>query len=325
MKPFLIMGWVLAYGLGRTAIRNVKGQRQASFIELLSGAREPVTLDEAYSQCTRLARTHYENFTVGTRFLPREVLPHVCAVYAFCRFVDDLGDEAPGERLRLLDLWEGDLKRCYDEAPHHPYMVALQNTIQTFDIPAEPFLKLIEANRIDQRQHRHPTYEDLLSYCDHSANPVGHLFLYLFGYRDQERQRLADFTCTALQLTNFWQDVRRDFEMGRIYIPQEEMERFECTEDDLASGRCTPGFRRLMAFEVQRARELFHQGMALVDRVEGIVKLDIKLFTLGGLSVLDAIQRQGYDVLRKRPVVTKGRKLWLLTKTYLGMKLARQI
>ena len=303
----------------------MKGQRQASFIELLSGAREPVTLVEAYSQCIRLARTHYENFTVGTRFLPWEVLPHVCAVYAFCRFVDDLGDEAPGERLRLLDLWEGDLKRCYNEAPHHPYMAALQNTIQTFDIPAEPFLKLIEANRIDQRQHRHPTYEDLLYYCDHSANPVGHLFLYLFGYGDQERQRLADFTCTALQLTNFWQDVRRDFGMGRIYIPQEEMERFGCTEDDLASGRSTPEFRRLMAFEVQRARELFHQGMALVDNVEGIGKLDIKLFTLGGLSVLDAIQRQEYDVLRKRPVVTKGRKLWLLTKTYLAMKLARQI
>ena len=293
-------------------------------MELLTGPRESPSLEEAYQRCVRLAREHYENFTVGTWLLPKTVLPHVCAVYAFCRMVDDLGDEAPGDRLHLLDLWEGDLERCYSGTPRHVYMVALQHTIAAYDIPREPFLKLIEANRIDQRRQRHATYQDVLHYCDHSANPVGHLFLHLFGYRDAERKRLSDFTCTALQLANFWQDVRRDLEMGRIYIPVEDMERFGVAEEDLAQGVATDAFRRLMAFQVERTRELFAQGAPLTDRVEGVARLDIRLFTLGGLSVLDAIERQGYDVLRRRPVVTKRRKAWLLAKALLGMKLARQ-
>ena len=167
--------------------------------------------------------------------------------------------------------------------------MALQHTIEAYDIPREPFLKLIEANRIDQRKQRHATYQDILHYCEHSANPVGRLFLHLFGYRDPERQRLSDFTCTALQLANFWQDVRRDFDMGRIYIPVEDMDRFGVTEEDIAKGVCTDAFRRLMAFEVERARELFALGAPLTEQVDGVARLDIRLFTLGGLSVLDAI------------------------------------
>ena len=293
-------------------------------MELLTGPRESPSLEEAYQLCVQLARSHYENFTVGTWLLPKTVLPHVCAVYAFCRTVDDLGDEAEGDRLHLLDLWQEDLERCYSGTPRNVYLIALQHTIEAYDIPREPFLKLIEANRIDQRQQRHATYKDILHYCDHSANPVGHLFLHLFGYRDAERRHLSDFTCTALQLANFWQDVDRDYRMGRIYIPAEDMEHFGVTEEDLEKGVCTDAFRRLMAFEVERTRELFAQGASLTSQVDGVARLDIRLFTLGGLSVLDAIERQSYDVLRRRPVVTKRRKAWLLAKTLLGMKLARR-
>ena len=281
----------------------------------------PVSPEEAYRLCLRLARTHYENFTVGSWLLPRDRLRDVCAIYAFCRMVDDLGDEAPGDRLRLLDLWEEDLRRCYEGTPRHPYLIALQQTIRRHDIPITPFLKLIQANRMDQTVHRYETYEQLLYYCDHSANPVGHLFLYLFGYRDEERQRLADFTCTALQLTNFWQDVRRDLEMGRVYIPMEDMERFRYSVEDLERRVVDDRFRALMRFEVERARDLFRQGLPLVDRVQGIVRLDIALFTRGGMAVLDRIARQGYDTLTRRPALSRTYKGWLLVRTLLGLLL----
>lgn len=293
----------------------------ASRPSALPAPPEVSTLEEAYALCLRLARTHYENFTVGSLLLPKEKLRHVCAIYAFCRTVDDLGDEAQGDRLALLEAWEDDLRRCYNGIPRHPYLKALQATIRAFGIPITPFLKLIEANRLDQRYSRWPTFQDLLFYCDHSANPVGHLFLYLFGYRDQERQRLADATCTALQLTNFWQDVQRDWQKGRIYIPQEDMARFAYSEEELGRGVVNDAFRRLMAFEVERTRALFRQGLPLVDKVEGIVRLDIKLFTLGGMAVLDGVERQGYDTLTRRPALSKARKAWLLAKTFFGMKL----
>ena len=149
-------------------------------------------LDQAYQACITLAQDHYENFSVVTRFVPKERLPHVAALYAYCRTVDDLGDEAEGDRLRLLDEWQADLERCYSGTPEHPYLLALQQTIRAFDIPPEPLLKLVTANRMDQRQGRYATYDDLLRYCDHSANPVGRLYLYLLGYRDEERQLLFD-------------------------------------------------------------------------------------------------------------------------------------
>ena len=281
--------------------------------------------EEAYEYCHTLARSHYENFTVASWFLPGDKRRHVYAVYAFCRFVDDLGDEAQGDRLALLDRWEEELRACYDGTPAHPIAVALADTIRRFSIPMEPFLKLIEANRIDQRTNRHRTYDDLLLYCDHSANPVGRLFLYLFGYDDKERQRLSDATCTALQLTNFWQDVRRDLEMGRIYIPQEDMERFGCTEETLRAGVADDAFRELMRFEVERARGLFREGAALVDAVDGIVRLDIALFTQGGLHILKAIERQGYDVLSRRPALSKLARTRLALATALSMKLKGRI
>ena len=288
---------------------------------LLTEGTARVGVDEAYDRCERLARTHYENFTVGSRLLPADKRRHFYAIYAFCRFVDDLGDEFEGDRLRALDYWEKEVDACFSGTPSHPYMVAVQDTIHSFDIPREPFVRLIEANRMDQATKRYATYADLEHYCRHSATPVGHLVLYVCGYRDEERQTLSDFTCTALQLANFWQDVGRDYAMDRIYIPREDMDRFGYTEEELAQGAVTDGFRRLMAFEVDRARDLFHRGLPLVDRVEGNLKLDIALFSKGGLSVLDSIERQGFDVLSRRPVVGRARKLRLLVSTLLKLKL----
>ena len=277
------------------------------------------SLAEAYAYCRRLATSHYENFTVVSWLLPRALRPHMHAVYAYCRGVDDLGDEAPGDRLALLDEWEAELLRCYQGAAREPAFIALQDTVRRFDIPREPFLRLIEANRVDQRVNRYRTYDDLLAYCENSANPVGHLLLYLFGYRDEERQRLSDATCTALQLTNFWQDVRRDLDKGRIYIPLEEMERFGYGEADLLSLRSDDRFRELMAFQVRRTRELFRRGLGLIPRVRGRLRLDLRLFSLGGLAVLDAIEAAGYDTLGRRAQLSGARKALLVLRGLLPL------
>ena len=305
--------------------------------------------EAAHHYCRRLARTHYENFTVGSLLVPRSMLRHVYALYAYCRTVDDLGDEAapeganpqssapeaaglgqpgrgfdgdtPAYRLALLEHWQQELEACYAGRPRHPVMVALQETIETFELPREPFFKLIEANRLDQRTQRYPTYADLLYYCDHSANPVGRLFLYLFGYRDAARQRLADATCTALQLTNFWQDLARDLGKGRIYLPLEDLASFGYTEEELAQGVCNEAFRRLLAFEVARAAELFREGAALVPTLAGPAKLDVALFTQGGRAVLEAIRRRDYDVLSARPALSRARKARLFLTTWAGVKL----
>ena len=286
---------------------------------LFSEHVQAVSVEEGYSRCAELARTHYENFSVGSWLLPGDKRKHIYAVYAFCRFVDDLGDEYEGDRLRALDTWERELNLCYEGAPRHPYMVALQQTIRTFDIPRAPFLKLIEANRMDQVNARYATYEDLEHYCRHSANPVGQMVLYVFGYRDEERHRLSDYTCTALQLTNFWQDVARDYAMGRIYLPLEDMERFGYSEAQLADGAFTPEFRELMVFEVERARGLFRKGLKLVDTLDGRFKLDVTLVSLGGIKILDAIEGQGFDVLSRRPALSKASKLRLMLVTTLKL------
>ena len=292
---------------------------------LLAESSVRIGVAEAYDRCERLAKTHYENFTVGSRLLPSDKRRHFYAIYAFCRFVDDLGDEFEGDRLQALDYWEVEVEACFSGTPTHPYMVAVWDTIRSFDIPREPFLRLIEANRMDQTTKRYATYADLDHYCRHSANPVGHLVLYVCGHRDEERQRLSDFTCTALQLANFWQDVARDHAMGRIYIPREDMDRFGYTEEQLAQGVVTDGFRSLIAFEVDRARDLFHRGLPLVDLVDGSLKLDVALFSKGGLSVLDSIERQGFDVLSHRPVVGRAKKLRLLIWTLLKLKLLGRV
>lgn len=265
-------------------------------------------MKEAFTICERMAKTHYENFPIASWLLPKQLRPSMFSIYAFCRYTDDLGDEAPGNRNKLINQWEMGLRQCYLGNPKHPILIALQETIKKHNIPIEPFLNLIESERLDQQVTRYHSYEDLLSYCRHSAEPVGRMVLYVFGYRDKERQQLADLTCNALQLTNFWQDVRRDYTMGRIYIPLEDMAFFEYSETDLAEGIFNNNFKRLMKFQVERTRNLFTQGLELVRLVKGEFRLDIGLFNEGGLAVLDAIEKQNYNVLSNRPVVSNFKK-----------------
>jgi squalene synthase HpnC len=279
--------------------------------------------DDAFRACEQLARSHYENFSVATRLLPARVRRHFHSVYAFCRGVDDLGDEAAGDRLGQLAEWERQLRLCYSGTPSHRYFIALQETIERFEIPETPFLKLIEANRRDQRTRRHPDYAELLEYCDHSANPVGRIVLYVFGHREPELHELSDHTCTALQLTNFWQDIRRDYEMGRVYLPLADMAEFGVSEEMIARQEATAEFKRLMKFEVGRARELFRRGYPLAAKVVKPARIDVALFTAGGLAVLRAIERRDYDVLSARPSLSKWAKVRLLgsalTRTRLGL------
>jgi len=272
------------------------------------------TKPEALRYCADLATSHYENFSVVSKFLPKDLRQDFFNVYAFCRWADDLGDEMGSiERAKKeLDWWATELNRCYDGQMDHPVFIALSDTIKRFDIPITPFANLIKAFQMDQDKPRHATYEDLLYYCRHSANPVGHLVLYLSEYKDNKRQELSDYTCTALQLTNFWQDVARDYKIGRIYLPQEDMARFSYTEDELFRNIYNENFRNLMAFEVDRTRALFHEGLKLLDLLDGRVKRDVHLFSLGGMKILEKIESLGYDVLSKRPVLTKFEKMQLM-------------
>ena len=277
-------------------------------------------LEEAREFCRRLARSHYENFSVATWFLPARLRQDFFNVYAYCRISDDLGDEVgdAAASLRLLDEWETELHACYDGHPRHPVFVALADTVKKFSIPRQEFADLLTAFRQDQSVRRYATFQDLLGYCRYSANPVGHLVLYLGGYRDAERQRLSDFTCTALQLANFWQDVSPDYAIGRVYLPLEDLQRFDVSEDDLRERRNTPAFRELMKFEVARAREWFEQGMALPKILRRELAVDIELFSRGGLEILNAIAAQDYAVLGRRPAISRARKLALVARAALG-------
>ena len=274
-------------------------------------------VEEAERWTRHLARSHYENFLVVSWLLPRRLHQPMFNVYAYCRTVDDLGDEAEGDRLALLADWERQLEACCAHQPDGPLFLALERTIREYDLPIEPFRALIQANRQDQTVSRYETFEELPRYCEYSANPVGRLVLMLFGYRDEERFALSDATCTALQLANFWQDVARDYARGRIYIPLEDLRRFGCTESELASGMFHAGWRALMEFEVGRTRELFSAGEKLVPLVERRLQTDLRLFTLGGMELLNRIQAQGYDVLSRRPRVGAWRQLGLVTRALL--------
>jgi squalene synthase HpnC len=285
------------------------------------------TLDEALAYCRHLAETHYENFHVATWFLPKALRPHFHAIYAYCRISDDLGDEV-GDRavaLALLDLWGRELDACYEGHARHPVFVALAETIRACGIPKEPFADLLVAFRQDQTVTRYETMEDVFGYCRNSANPVGRLVLYACGeagadVRD-ENFRLSDLTCTALQLANFWQDVREDFARGRVYLPQADMRRFGVTDETIKQGIATPEFRALMRHEVDFARSLFEQGLALIGRVNRDLAVDLDLFSRGGLEILRAIEHRDYDVLSGRPAISKRTKLSLALRALGGKAL----
>ena len=278
------------------------------------------SLAEARAYCERLARSHYENFSVATWFLPKRLRQHFFNVYAYCRISDDLGDEVgdTAASLRLLNVWEQELVACYSGSPRHPVFVALAETVRAFSIPQHEFSDLLTAFRQDQSVGRYETFEDLLGYCKNSADPVGHLVLYLCGYSDAERQRLSDYTCTALQLANFWQDVSVDYLKGRIYLPLEDFRRFEVAEADVANQQNTPAFCAMMRFEVERARDWFRQGEPLIGKVSKELAIDLELFTRGGQEILNAIEGQGYAVLGRRPSISKTRKLALVARAAMG-------
>jgi squalene synthase HpnC len=281
---------------------------------------EAPRLAEAQEYCRRLARSHYENFSVATWFLPQKLRQDFFNVYAYCRISDDLGDEVgdANASLQLLDQWEAELDACYAGNPRHPVFVALAETVRKCEIPKQTFVDLLTAFRQDQIVSRYSRFEDVVNYCRYSANPVGHLVLYVCGYRDEERQALSDFTCTALQLANFWQDVSVDYSKARIYLPMEDLRRFGVTEDDIAAQRNTSAFCDMMLFEVERAREWFRRGLPLIEKVDRELALDIELFSRGGQEILNAIEAQGYNVLGRRPAISKARKLTLVARAAWG-------
>jgi squalene synthase HpnC len=289
-------------------------------VETIAKAFEPATdiaAAEAYAR--QLTDEHYENFSVVSLLLPRHLRQDFCNVYAFCRTADDLGDEVGdrAEAQQLLSRFRDDLLATYNGDARSLVFTALSQTIRRHEIPAEPFLDLIDAFQQDQRVGRYETTEALLDYCRRSADPVGRLVLYLCGYRDETRQRLSDCICTALQLANFWQDVRRDLlDLDRIYLPKESMNRFGVTEESLRNAvdqrRCDDRLRGLIRFEVDRTAAIFDAGEALLPMLRPEVRRQVALFAAGGRAILDAIRRRNYDTVTGRPALSKWTKARLM-------------
>ncbi|HYM56094.1 MAG TPA: squalene synthase HpnC [Solirubrobacteraceae bacterium] len=265
-----------------------------------------------------MARAGTENFPVASRALPRRVRSHLLAVYGFARLVDELGDMddcPPTQRLTALDWLEGDLDRAFEGRAEHPLLARLEPTLRECELAREPFARLIEANRLDQRVSRYETWEQLRGYCALSADPVGELVLGVLGLATPARVALSDSICTALQLTEHCQDVAEDLARGRVYLPAEDLERFGCTTADLHAEHAGESLRRVLAFEVARARRLLADGAPLIGELHGRARLAVAAFAAGGRSALDAIERAGYDVLPGPPRATRGRRLLALVAT----------
>lgn len=283
-----------------------------------SSARE---IASAYRECLRIARGHYENFTVGSLLLPRALRRHVAALYAFARAADDMADEGDvprEERLARLDAWEWALDEAYRGRPTEPVFVALADTATRFAIPVTPFKRLLRAFRSDVDFRGFATFDELRAYCADSADPVGHLVLYLFGYRDERRRELSDQICTGLQLANFWQDVSVDAGKGRVYVPAEDLERHGLTANDIFAGRSSEAMRSLVRFEVERARRHLVDGLALAGMVEPRLAREVRLFAGGGLAILKRIEGAGFEVATQRPKLSGGDKLAVLLRGVVG-------
>ncbi len=282
-------------------------------------------LPEAEEYTRWLATHHYENFHVVSWLLPKRLHQDFYNVYAYCRWADDLGDEIgdTSESLRLLAWWREELRAMYAGEVRHPVFAALRETVERYAIPQQPFDDLIRAFEQDQTVTRYGNWEELFGYCRYSANPVGRLVLYLCGYSDDGRQGLSDATCTALQLANFWQDVTVDWEKGRVYIPLEILERHGSSVEEIAARRATPGFAAAMRDVVDCARKLFLEGLPLAGMVDSRLAVDIELFSRGGMRVLDKIAAQGYDVLSRRPAISRTERVWILLGTLARAALAR--
>lgn len=270
--------------------------------------------EESLAYTRWLATHHYENFHIVSFLLPKHLHQDFYNVYSFCRWADDLGDEIGSheESLRLLNWWRTMTVEAFAGKVSHPVFAAMLPTIERHSLPPQPFLDLITAFEQDQRVTRYANWAEVFDYCRYSANPVGRLVLCLCGYRDAERQRLSDATCTALQLANFWQDVSVDWRKDRVYLPQDLLARHGTSEADIAAGIATPAFRGALREAVAVTRERFHQGMPLARMVDRRLSLDLELFSRGGLKILDKIESVQFDVLSARPRISRTERAGLL-------------
>jgi squalene synthase HpnC len=285
-----------------------------AFVESGEAMGRKWSLDESFEYTRWLATHHYENFHVVSFLLPKRLHQDFYNVYSFCRWADDLGDEFgdPERSLNLLHWWRGLTAQAFDGSAEHPVFLALQPTIARHQLPAAPFHDLITAFEQDQVKTRYADWREVFGYCGNSANPVGRLVLYLCGYRDEERQKLSDATCTALQLANFWQDVSVDWKKDRVYLPQDLLARHGAADSDIAAGRATEGFRAAMREACAEAESLFGKGRPLIRMVDRRLSLDLELFTRGGLKILDKIRERNYDVLSSRPRISRSERATLL-------------
>jgi squalene synthase HpnC len=276
------------------------------------------TVDEAFAYCERIARTHYENFPVGSLLIPKALRRHFFSIYAYSRAADDMADEGErpvDERIAMLDDWERQLREAYEGQADHPVFVALAATIRERKIPMEPLRDLLKAFRMDARNEGFETTTDLLYYCYHSANPIGRLVLHLFGLHNQERQAFSDKICTALQMANFWQDVSIDVPRGRINIPRESIAFFGYSLDELRAGVFNDNFRELMAYHVDHAVNQFQHGYPLLRTIpDRRLQSELALTFLGGVRVLNRIKQLDYNVLATRPKLGLLDKLWIIAK-----------
>ena len=262
-----------------------------------------------------LARSSGENFPVASWVLGRRARADLLALYGFARLVDELGDTLVGDRLQALDWVEEELERAFHGDARHPVLVSLQPVLRAHSLPREPFTRLIEANRVDQRVSRYETWEQLQGYCRLSADPVGELVLGVFGAADPWRVRLSDSVCTGLQLVEHLQDVAEDRDRGRIYLPLDDLRRFGSCEQDVRAASAGPALREAIAFEVQRARGLLWGGRPLVGALPRRAGFAVAGFIAGGLAALSAIERAGHDVLGGPPRAGRGLFLRALTRT----------
>jgi squalene synthase HpnC len=298
------------------AVAHLQPKEYVLQVETASADAAAYSEAEAREYTRWLATHHYENFHVVSALLPKKLHQDFYNVYSFCRWADDLGDEIgdPRESLRLLSWWRSELNGMYRGQTGHPVFTALRETVERHAIPIEPFDRLISAFVQDQTVTRYQTWNDVFAYGSNSANPVGHLVLYLCGYRDAERQRLSDFTCTALQLANFWQDITVDLQKDRVYLPLDLLARYGYSADELQALTLNDRFRSVLRDAVAVAEDLFHQGMPLIAMVDRRLSLDLALFSQGGLKILGKIRDHEYDVLTRRPHISKVERAGILLR-----------
>jgi len=281
---------------------------------------EPVPLHAAYRVCEDIARTHYENFPVASRFIPADRRRALAAVYAFARQADDVADAAaPSEdRVRALEAIEEALLRALDGEPRGPVLTALADAVERHHLPVEPLLDLLGAFRLDARDATFSTWDDLLAYCRGSANPIGRLVLALYGIEDPEALRSSDAVCTALQLTNFWQDLGQDLKRGRLFIPLEDLARFGLRPEILTRQASRDDMTRLLAHECGATRDLFARGASIVRMTPPLLSLHLRATIAGGRAILRSVERLGWRVIERRPSLTGAARVGIVIRALMG-------